>query len=500
MSTLSVRVDSPGLGRDGALARAVALLRASHSEYGRWLAVLLYALLVGIGLILLQFANRSEKIAIVLMGFVGIATAILWALWFARLVLLHIDAREGRLPTLARDLPIALVVALIASVLLPALLLTNFADVPVVLALQLLTVCALAGLGLALLPVGVCSLLGFTPLALSLINRALTAQLGPGFWSGLGLHPFRFSLSWLLFALSLFAIWRWRATVSAGKAAFASPWSRPLMAQRGPLIGMTGGDGTATLWRAHMPDWLWPSGKAIAGPGQPLHAMRSWLGTPFAPLHARQLVLQLVLGAGMLLVMALGVTSDSGSKLSQSGIVGGIVGGVSAGVAMLVSMYAWRLEQLRRSVASELAELTLLPGWGDATHARRTLLSAVTYSPLRASAVVSALLFGSALLAGLGPSTLLLLGASIVLLALVMAMACLRPLAGQPLMHWFPITIIVLAMLLSMVSLFIYGTSPERSPGPGLFLGFALLSMATVAALWDSWGRFTARAHPFLQD
>lgn len=485
----------------GAWMRGLALLQASHGSHGRGLAMLLYALLAALGVLLSQIARRPERGLVALVAIVGMATAVVWALWFARLALLHIEAREAHVPALVRDLPHALGVALLASVLVPALGLAALGASPGF-ALQVLLVGALSGLSLALLPVGAYTALSFTPLVLVLLKKALTTQFGPGLWTSLDFHPGRADLPWLLLGLSLLAIWRWRVVVAAGKAAHTSPWGRPLIAaQRGPMLWMTGVDADPNLWRAHLPEWLWPSGKATAGPAQPLHAMRIWLGNPFAPLHARQRWLQLVLIAGLFLVMALGAVPDDGSRLVQSGMVGGLIGGVGGGVIVMVSMYAWRLEQMRRASAGELAELALLPGWGDTAHARRALLlRAVAYAPLRAWGLIGGVLLGAAALVGLPSTGLLLLVSCLVVLALTTAMACLRPLAGQPLMHWWPLLLLGAALLLTTVCLVVYGPHPERSPGAVAFLLCALVALATLAALRGSWSRFSARTHPFLQD
>src|SRR3546814_10344853 len=61
----------------------------------------------------------------------------------------------------------------------------------------------------------------------------------------------------------------------------------------------SGGAGApdAGQWQAWMLDWLWPAGQAShAGPERPLRAMRTILGTPFAPLTRGQAATQLGFG------------------------------------------------------------------------------------------------------------------------------------------------------------------------------------------------------------
>src|SRR3546814_13040359 len=75
--------------------------------------------------------------------------------------------------------------------------------------------------------------------------------------------------------------------------------------------------------------------------------------------------------------LVLMATPDLDHEKLRSVINGGLAGGLGGGGLVLVGMYGWRLEQLRRRPAGEMAEFALLHGWGDAAQARRTLLLAI---------------------------------------------------------------------------------------------------------------------------
>src|SRR3546814_13141712 len=65
-------------------------------------------------------------------------------------------------------------------------------------------------------------------------------------------------------------------------------------------------------------------------------------------------------------------------------------------------MYGWRLEQLRRRPAGEMAEFALLPGWGDAAQARRTLLLAIARPMALAAIWATAILAALCVAIGVG--------------------------------------------------------------------------------------------------
>src|SRR3546814_1154043 len=76
------------------------------------------------------------------------------------------------------------------------------------------------------------------------------------------------------------------------------------------------------------------------------------------------------LGFGVLAMAALVLmaTTDLDHEKLRSVINGGLAGGLGGGGMVLVGMYGWRLEQLRRRPAGEMAEFALLPGWRSEEH------------------------------------------------------------------------------------------------------------------------------------
>src|SRR3546814_5685264 len=94
-----------------------------------------------------------------------------------------------------------------------------------------------------------------------------------------------------------------------------------------------------------MLDWLWPAGQAShAGPERPLRAMRTILGTPFAPLTRGQAATQLGFGVLAMAALVLMATTDLDHEKLRSVINGGLAGGLGGGGMVLVGMYGWRSE------------------------------------------------------------------------------------------------------------------------------------------------------------
>src|SRR3546814_7165860 len=84
--------------------------------------------------------------------------------------------------------------------------------------------------------------------------------------------------------------------------------------------------------------------------------MRTILGTPFAPLTRGQAATQLGFGVLAMAALVLMATTDLDHEKLRSVINGGLAGGLGGGGMVLVGMYGWRLEQLRRRPAGERSE------------------------------------------------------------------------------------------------------------------------------------------------
>src|SRR3546814_15301434 len=97
-----------------------------------------------------------------------------------------------------------------------------------------------------------------------------------------------------------------------------------------------------------MLDWLWPAGQAShAGPERPLRAMRTILGTPFAPLTRGQAATQLGFGVLAMAALALMATTDLDHEKLRSVINGGLAGRLGCGGVGLVGIYEFGRESLR---------------------------------------------------------------------------------------------------------------------------------------------------------
>ncbi len=464
-----------------------ALLRArSAAAWTRGVSLLMA---VPLGAIAAVLAARGKPDAALLPA--AFAVAALWAMWFSRLLLLHIEARQSRMPGLAHAIGTTLAGAGLATVALPAAALAWAGATPA-LASSALAAAALGGLLFALLPTVLYLLLCFVPLLLSLL-RMLGERL-PGValphWQP---HPDQ--LPWLALVLAVLAAWRWQACLRDAASGTAGTWGQPMIAaQRHAWSWNAMLTGSSEHWRANLPDWLWPAGQAAhSGPARPVRAMRSLLGTPFAPLAGRQRLIQFGFGA-LVLVFLIAAPAHADHRADIAGLAGGVLGGG----AVLVLMYGQRLEALRQRRSGELDELALLPGWSEPARARGLLLRAVAWSPTLAALAAVAVLLVVTTKAGLDGARLGLLGLAVGGIVLTAALACLRPLAGQRLDGLRMLLVAGPGLLLAMVSV-VFALN-MRAGVPLVLVGSWLVAYAALgSALFATWRRFVARAHSFLQ-
>lgn len=468
---------------------ASVLLGCCASLASRVLAVVVAVLFGSLGALALATAGESERLSVTLF-LCGLALAGLWGLWFSRLLVLHVDARQARMPGVGMAIGGTLALASLATVVLPALLLA-IGGVRPGLAVCALAVAACAGVLMATLPRIVYMLLCFAPLVLSLLH-ALFERLPWTAGLAIAWRPQLDHLGWLLPPLLLLTGWRWFAIVRQAGRPAPSVWWQPA------IMAVPGGGGTGWFsggaFNAHLPDWLWPAGQtAGAGPARPVRAIRALIGTPFAPLSAGQLVVQL--GIGALAVVYLLVTG------MEDGGAGAMVGGIIGGSAVLVGMYGQRLDTVYHKRTAETDELALLPGFGGAHAQRGTLLRAVAYAPGWAMVAMFALLVMMGALTGIAPRLLALVLMAALGLALMTTLACLRPLAGLRMDGGRMLLIAGPVLLLAMVTIPYAVHAQGTGMAPLVFALLWLLVYAAVgSALVATWRRFAARPHPFLQD
>jgi hypothetical protein len=481
--------------------RALAMVSACAPPAVRALSCAAAALIAAFAILIAAVARRPERGAMVATVFIAIAIMVPWGFWFSRLLLLRMEARASRIPALAGDVPMAMALLLFATVLLPAASLVVLAGSAPVVILSGLVLAAMAALLLAMLPRWCYLAVCFAPLAWILVASVARRVLGAGAMR-LDLASFEPSqLPWLATLAALLAAWRWRAIVRGGGASL-SPWRQPvvLAPQASPWGGLRTMD--ANQWQAHMPDWLWPAGQTgRAGPARPLDAVRAILGTPFAPLNRRQMLVQGGFGLLVLLILAGMAFGDADPEVMRGLVSGGLVGGLAGGGMVLVGMYGWRLDVLRRRPAGEMAELALLPGLGrDPAQARRTLLRAVA-KPLLQTAVFALLLLMALSIAtgtgGVGLAWLLVAAIGLCLLAML---GCLRPLSGQSMLPWWMFGLLLAAMVMLIATTLVLARPQWTGATGWLGAGWVVVYVGCGIGLATAARRFRGRPHPFVQE
>lgn len=479
---------NPGIA--GQLRHSAMLLRHGASLLQRVLAVLLSgAFVVAAGLVLATLdPPQRAPVALVL---AGIAVMVLWGVWVSRLVLLHSEARQARMPGVGRAIGGTLAVVSLGSVVLPGMLFAAVGMNPL-LAAAVLAVGACAGLVVALLPRIIYFALCFAPLLIGVIG-ALWTRWGPPLDLGTAWRPDPTDVFWLVPPLLALAVWRWHSVTLQADRPDMSVWWQPAVASS-PRALAGAGWFSGGAESQQLPDWMWPAGQTSgAGPARPVRAMRALLGTPFAPLSGTQILVQLGVGAIALLYLLLQGLADGGDP-------GVLVGGVIGGGGVLVVMYGQRLESMYRKPAGETDEFALLPGFGDAAAQRAHLLRAVLWSPSWACAIILAMLLAIGLLMGTGPRLLALMMMSGLGLVLLTAVGCIRPIAGQRLDGVRMLLLAGPVLLLALVTI----AYALRAEGGGVVaLVLALLWVVVYAVggglLLSSVRRFRSRPHPFIQ-
>ena len=106
---------------------AAALLASSASLLSRVFAVVLALVLGGLGWLALATIEDAERVSVALF-LSGLAVAALWGIWFARLLLLHIEAHRSRMPGVAMAIGGTVALVFLVTVLVPALLLSGALD------------------------------------------------------------------------------------------------------------------------------------------------------------------------------------------------------------------------------------------------------------------------------------------------------------------------------------------------------------------------------------
>ena len=467
----------------------------------RWLSVTFVGLAAFGGLAVDLFSPHRHRAIYAIPILLGIGVAFWWAFVGGRLVLLQRDLRESRLPGIARFIAGSFGLTLLATVLLPAALI-GLGGVPFLQVLVLLVLCAGVGLLWAWLPIAVSMWIGFLPMAANNLGPALG-------WPSMGDAGFtRFAAWWAaLFALMAIGCWRWLLGIDPARL---KTWQTPIVLRLRCLGGgLFGGWRHAASLPDHGQTWIAVRPQAnFDHRAKPARMLRVWLGPPFAPLSRRTRLRQALLAGVAAVIMAIAASYPPTHSLALAGIFWLIFFG-----AVMVPMMSYaRLHLLYAGKRdSEIGELALLPGLGQAAQARRTLLRATLgISTLRVTlgvaAALSALLLLHAARVSL-PATLLLAVVS----GLGSIAGMLYVLSGHSAnrRRWWHHLVGaggLIAVTVLLAPLMVYAIGGPRAHDvlsgwmlPALAGGWAVLLVILLALTRRYLGVFRQRPHPFLQ-
>ncbi|MFT4179369.1 MAG: hypothetical protein QM612_07890 [Thermomonas sp.] len=468
---------------------AVLPLRQWHSPWPvlrncvpTWICV---AVLIGSGLLFavagLVVVGNQPALAILPCV---LAVALAWMLWFSNLLNLHLEARQSRMPVLARMVGVALICAWLVTALLPAMVLV-WAGWAFITTLSILTCVAACSLLVFQLPRALLVACCCMPMMFNLLNHVAVLPSLPQWSWQMTYWP------WLAVGMVLLVAWCWRFNLRWAERASGVSWWQPLGLARLQMAKTAHGRvmGYQEPWRA----WAWlQEGRVQAGPDNPPRAMRSLIGGAYAPMNWRRLLVEML---GLMLAVAFFAQLDN--HVLRAGMLAALA--IMGGFAPMA--YGQRLEMLYSQQARELDELALLPGWGEAAQARASLLRAIAWSPLCLLLQVFVLtpVMLVALHVAVTPVDVAALVLMAVLCALLSALVCLCPVAGVSLTGWKGGLSVSPGLILIVL-----GASRiafEYAGHAALLLGALLLACIGYGlAVHAAWRRFQARPHPFLRN
>ncbi len=481
--------------------RGVSAILASCERWLVWAALALYMLGVAAPWVVNSVAGRTGTLLFV-------AAFCAWLLVFSRPLATAWQMEAMRMPGALRTLHLALSAAASFGIIFPGAVFALGAGWPMLDGMALAAAAGMLGLAIAWMPGRIAWALGFAPALLMSAADEATRQAVFGALDALPLQ-----------------VKCWSAAMVAGGVAWASAssclayarrdalpaWRRPMpiwwTQQRTQTLGARKGWVANVDMAQHyaaMPAWVLGINRAAAfGVARrgPVLALRTWLGSPFTPLHSRDRVRQLVIVFGSLLIyplLMLGIFGQDANWTHFLSLGGGFA---LAFLAMLfVLVFPLALLQRRMRASAEFADLALLPGLGDA---RAHLLRAIG-KPLLASAALLGVL--AAMLVWLGNNPSGHVGIVLGLLAFV-AMATagsLRALAGLSIGPLWSAGVIVvqLLMMVTLSALQIPKLAPllPAATATWFHAGAPLVIMIYGVVGWIAWRRYRDLPHPFLQD
>lgn len=471
----------------------------------RWVSLVVFGLcVIGAGAMTLLPDEPFRWLLVAAIYCLGLGY--FWAFMMSSLLVLAIDARQLRLPSISRTVVWCLLWHGVLMVLLPGLLLQALAGIGLVSGLMMALAIAF-GLAFVLLPRYLSSFIGFAPAILIGLHHATGIHLPlpgePHFveWGGAG-----------LVVLLLVDMLRWRTLLRATNPRECGYTSAMVMQfGRGGTMGRLGGlaqkNSTAMLRRR--PGWLQARADLRnAGPQSPVTTLLVALGGWYMPQrwasYLRQMLpvlLPIALFVPVMALMQWGDPHPGGMNAFWRAMGLGVTGGTFGGLVLAASAALAPAQRWKRA-NGELSLLALLPRLGTAASVRANLLRAALIKPLLAQAVLLALVLGSAL-------AIKLSGIALVLLTLVQ-LGCagavvglvLCTFGGIDLSMWVRAALALGGVVLLSISAFI-PLLAQPWPLNGLLDVLLGLAWATFAGalIWlarRGWRGLQQRPHPFL--
>lgn len=477
--------------------------RSAHRSL-RWSAVAMFVLCSAGALAVGLFAGKPGEWdgAVALYG---AGLFYLWAFFLPLGLLLAIDARQMRVPGVQPQIAASLATYGVLGIAVPVAALA-LSGLPVFAPTVLLALLGVGGLAFALMPRYLAVLIGMTPALVNTLWRRFDLP---------GLNDPRFTDAALVLAVFLLLVcaWRWRQLLHAGSSQ-PQGWTSPMVLQfRSGSWGYWNHIGDQRQLRQR-PDWLQPTVDLDgAGPAAPRKALRVALGGWYLPQTARSYARQLGLLLGIIalpllaiiLLNQLGRHDEAVAGLVKGSLIGSLASLCMIAGPMICALSLLWLRKRWQMASGELSLLALLPGMGDAGHARQLLVRTGLGLPLRLHALLM-LLIGVVMLCWSSHAAML----SFLLLAqlgatAVTAATLLNLLGGRALTVWSAGLLLAVSFVLTALSLVLPALAWGRDPVAGiapwlplLVAGWLLLGAAMAWLGRRGWHGLMRRPHPFL--
>ena len=463
------------------ISTAALTLLAFVERSSRWFAVFIYGLFAGLALVMmLIFAPDRPAGALAASMFFGIGTGIAWVHFAHNGITLMRNARALRMPSTGRAVFSALLLLFAATVVTPAAFLSWYGGGNFLAFVGALACTALVGLLATMLNramvVGFILLLSGGTLLLNHLHLEYPISLphfGEPAFVGMVVMA-------ALFLGALCAV-RWVQLQRQERTPFA--WIHQ-SADASKLDGSSHGSAQHAYRRMRV------NLKGL-GPHCPVSAMGVWLGSPFAPLSWRQRFVSTSIGFGWILVSALFFAFTISKEILLPWL------GFMASISFLAP-FGPRLRHLFRRRSGEMAELALIPGWGNARQARRILLQAVfqtlgkQFFGLCAAMVLTALVLGT-------PSAayLIIAGVAIGVGSISIAFS-MRALADMESTSEVVLFLVVMLIAGAMILRSRLGGHLDIDTMLHMDIFWLALSVLMCLLTLHAYRRFVARPHPFL--